>query len=65
MTKEFLVTAQAYEKTDTDKQTVLLHDTFVAKDSQEAKKMFTDKFNEDHHIVKIYSSIDVTSNIMK
>lgn len=64
MTKEFLVTAQAYEKTDTDKQTILLHDTFVAKDSQEAKKMFSDKFSDDHHIVQIYSSIDVSSNTM-
>lgn len=62
MTNEFLVTAQAYEKTDTDKQTILLHDTFAASNSQEAAKMFKDRFTKDYHIVNIYSSIDVTTN---
>lgn len=63
MIKEFLVTAQAYEITDTDKQTILFHDTFMVNDSQEAEKMFRDKFAKDYHIIKIYSSIDVTASI--
>lgn len=59
--KEFLVTAQGYDKTDGYKQTILLHDTFMAKDSNDAKGMFCQKFEDEYKILKIYSSQDVTS----
>lgn len=59
--KEFLVTAQGYDKTDEYKQTILLHDTFMAQDSDDAKGMFRKKFEDEYRIIKIYSSQDITN----
>lgn len=59
---EFLVTAQAYEKTDPYKQTILLHDTFFASSQEEAGLLFNKQFAKTHQIMKIYSAIDITSN---
>lgn len=59
--KEFLVTAQGYDKTDEYKQTILLHDVFMAKDTDDAKSMFHKKFEDDYKILKIYSSLDMTN----
>jgi hypothetical protein len=59
---EYLVTAQAYEKTDRYKQTFLLHDTFLAKDESGARNAFMDKFQPTHNIVKIFSAIGLDNN---
>lgn len=61
MIKEYLVTAQGYEKNDQYKQTILLHDTFMAKDDIDAKEMFKTKFENEYKIIKVYSTQDVTS----
>ena len=42
--KEFLVTAQGYSKEDSYKQTMLLHDSFFASNTDEAESMFNKKF---------------------
>ena len=60
--KEFLVTAQAYAKDDSHKQTILLHDTFFEKDEDSAETQFLSKFSSDYNIVKVFSSIDITTN---
>lgn len=57
---EFLVTAQCYEKNDKDRQTILLHETFFADDSQKAQELFHNKFDNTYKIVKIYSAIELT-----
>lgn len=61
MIKEYLVTAQGYNKTDDYKQTILLHDTFIAKDENDAKGLFNKKFENEYKIIKIYSAQDVTN----
>lgn len=60
MLKEFLVTAQGYNIKDQDKQTILLHDTFMAKNDIDAKEMFTNKFQDEYKILQVYSTQDVT-----
>ena len=62
MVKEYLVTGQAYEKKDQHKQTILLHDAFVAKDEWAAEDLFNQKFKEEYSIIKIYSVIDISIN---
>lgn len=59
---EFLVTAQGYEKNDPYKQTILLHDVFSAEDQGQATSLFNKQFQDTHHIMKIYSILDITSN---
>lgn len=54
---EYLVTGMAYEKNDPYKQTLLLHDTFLANDADEAKDMFHSSLGNSHEILKIYSSV--------
>lgn len=61
MLKEYIVTAQGYEKIDEYKQTILLHDTFMAKNENDAKELFNQKFENDYNIMKIYSTQDVTN----
>ena len=58
--KEFLITAQGYCKTDKYKQTMLLHDTFLANSPQDAETMFSKKFDDEYEILKIYSAQDLT-----
>lgn len=54
---EFLVTGQAYEKTDPYKQTIILHDTFFASSENEAKHQFGQRFEDMYEIITIYSAI--------
>lgn len=61
MLSEYVVTAQGYEKSDEYKQTILLHDTFMAKNENDAKELFNQKFENDYKIIKIYSTQDVTN----
>lgn len=61
MDKEYLVTAQAYDKLDSDKQTILLHETFMAKDANDAHDMFESRFSSTHNIIRIFSAIDTSS----
>ena len=61
MLNEYVVTAQGYEKSDEYKQTILLHDTFMAKNENDAKELFNQKFENDYNIMKIYSTQDVTN----
>lgn len=60
--REYLVTAQGYIKTDQDKQTILLHDSFMASDEHFAKQMFNEKFENDYDIINIYSVIDLSNS---
>lgn len=62
MVKEYLVTGQAYDKKDEYKQTILLHDAFVAKDEFIAEDLFNQKFKDEYNIMKIYSVIDISMN---
>lgn len=57
MEKEYLVTAQGYEKNDPYKQTLLLYDTFNAETEKQAENCFMQKYELTHHIINIYSSI--------
>lgn len=57
---EYLVTAQGYPKTDKYKQTILLHDTFLAKDETDAKLLFNTKFEEEFEIIRVYSAQNLT-----
>lgn len=59
MLSEYLVTAQGYEKQDSYKQTLILHDTFKASDEHDAKNQFSAKFAFTHNILNIYSAINV------
>lgn len=61
MVEEYLVTAQAYDKQDCYKQTLILHDTFQAKDEIDAKNQFYAKFSFTHNIMNIYSAINVVN----
>jgi hypothetical protein len=58
--KEYLVTAQGYMKTDPYKQTIILYDTFIATNEQEAKNQFHTKFSCSHNVIKIYSAEDIS-----
>lgn len=60
--QEFLVTGQAYEKNDEYKQTILLHETFFANDETEARNLFNNQFRKTHHIMRIYSVMDITQH---
>jgi hypothetical protein len=60
---EYLVTAQAYDKTDPYKQTFLLHDTFITEDAIDAENAFNAKFEPTHKITRIFSVIDVSCNV--
>lgn len=57
---EFLVTAQAYFKNDIYKQTILLHDTFLAADKNYAQKEFEEKYQNDYNILKIFSVVNLS-----
>ena len=59
MLTEYLVTAQGYDKQDSYKQTLILHDTFQAKDEHDARNQFNTKFAFTHNILNIYSAINV------
>lgn len=59
MAKEYLVTAQGYEKTDQYKQTILLYDTFHASSEEQAENNFLEKYEQTHHILNIYSTTGV------
>jgi hypothetical protein len=54
---EYLVTGQGYDKSDKYKQTILLHDSFVAEDSDDASEKFTTKFSNKYKLIKIFSVI--------
>lgn len=54
---EYLVTGQGYEKQDKYKQTVLLHDSFFANNSDDASVQFNDTFSKEYELLKIYSVI--------
>ena len=54
---EYLVTGQGYSKTDLYKQSILLHDSFVAEDSDDASNQFSKKFDVEYSIIKIFSII--------
>lgn len=60
--KEYLVTAQGYSKTDEYKQTILLHESFLANNAEDAESMFNTKFTDDFNIMNIYSVVDLTDN---
>lgn len=60
MEKEFLVTAQIYDKFDEHKQTILVHDSFKTSSSEDAKDLFKNKYGIDHKIIQIYSSVSVS-----
>jgi hypothetical protein len=60
MEKEFLVTAQVFDKFDKTKQTLLIHDSFKTLSSEDAKELFKKKYSIDHSIIKIYSAISVS-----
>lgn len=59
---EYLVTAQGYPKNDEYKQTILLHDTFMAKNENDAKGLFNQKFKDEYKIMQIYSAEDLTKD---
>ena len=59
MLSEYLVTAQGYDKQDSYKQTLILHDTFQAADEHDARNQFSAKFSFTHNILNIYSAINV------
>jgi hypothetical protein len=56
---EYLVTGQGYDKKDKWKQTVLLHDSFIADDSDDASEKFTKKFSKNYKLIKIFSVISL------
>lgn len=58
---EYLVTAQGYFKNDQYKQTILLHDTFMAKNESDAKGLFNAKFEDEYKIIKVYSAKNLTN----
>lgn len=56
---EYLVTGQGYEKNDQYKQTILLHDSFFADNSDDASAQFENKFSNQYVLIKIYSVISL------
>lgn len=58
-TIEYLVTGQGYDKTDKYKQTILLHDSFIANNSDDASEKFTAKFSDKYKLIKIFSIISL------
>lgn len=52
---EYLVTAQGYNINDQYKQTILLHDAYIAEDEDHARREFIHNMSKDYHIMKIYS----------
>jgi len=58
---EYLVTGQGYELTDKYKQTLLLHNTFMAKNEIDAKQLFDKHFSNTHKIIKVYSAENLTN----
>lgn len=53
--KEWLVTAQAYDKLDSHKQTIILHDSFYEHSKDIAIQKFNTKYNSIYNILQIYS----------
>lgn len=56
---EFLVTGQGHNKLDQDKQTILLHDSFIAENSDDASNQFNKKFSKDYALLKVFSVISL------
>jgi len=54
---EYLVTGQGYMKTDLYKQSILLHDSFVAENSDDASDQFSKKNDAEYSVIKIFSII--------
>lgn len=54
---EYLVTGQGHIRTDAHKQSILLHESFVAKDSDDAYQQFNQKFDSEYNAIKIFSII--------
>jgi len=54
-TKEWLVTAQGYDKLDNHKQTIILHDSFHEHTKDIAIQKFNTKYNNMFNILQIYS----------
>lgn len=54
---EYLVTGQGYPKTDIYKQTILLHDSFIAENSDDASNQFNTKYDQEYKGIKIFSII--------
>jgi len=59
MEKEFLITGQGYLIKDTYKQSLILHDVFYANSEEQARNKFKKKFQSTHHIMNIYSIINL------
>lgn len=59
---EYLVTGQGYEISDAYKQTILLHDTFMATDEKNATELFNERFSITHKIIKVYSAENIANN---
>jgi hypothetical protein len=57
--QEYLVTAQGYQKQDTYKQLMLLHNTYIAIGVDEAMNMFRQEFDVEYTILKIFSVVKI------
>lgn len=53
--QEYLVTAQGYHRQDIYKQTILLHDSYITINADEAMNMFQKQFDAEYNILKVFS----------
>jgi hypothetical protein len=63
MELEYAITAQVYNKFDTNKQHILICESIKAESSSHARKTFEDTFGMDHEIVKIHSVIPYQTEV--
>ena len=58
--KTFNITAMIYDKTCPVKQTIFMNEIIIASCEQDATDFFTTVYSKTHHIVKIYSTEEVS-----
>jgi hypothetical protein len=62
--KEFIVTGHLKEINSIERQTYMLHRSFMAMSKEQAIKNFHEYFSPDLEVIKIFSVIDEHGNVL-
>lgn len=62
--KEFIVTGHLKDSIGAEKQTYILHNSFFVRSKEQAITAFHDFFEPELEVIKIFSVIDSSGNIL-
>ena len=58
--KTFNITAMIYDKACPSKQTIFMNEIVIASCEKDATDVFTTIYSKTHHIIKIYSTEEIS-----